>query len=286
MSEMKSKSNKSSLAMAYGSKKSAMSRKGCPNCGMSKGGCVCMAEGGQVDSEKPLHTSPSGPNHELDASLEETERSEFGYGESSESASQSERDMPSLNGAEESLSQEIMRDRSRRGMSKTQGEAEAPQGKVSSYEDDLDNNDSLKDKKVRPASHGHVPESDRPKRSKPSVSEESLSERNDSSVLHMAQGGSVSYEDDSEMNESSKVGSLQGAIDASSQSSKSPLKDEVDPDAEDGRESRGLNLEPVHEMTDPKHDQESASKDSDYEEHDDSLVGEILRERRLRRRGM
>lgn len=322
------KPQKQSLAIAYSTKRQAMKGKkakggmpsNCPSCGLQGGECDCgdlqkMAEGGEVKDLRPLHTSPNSPNHELDASKEATERSEFGYGDMSESESMDERDMPQLSAAEGgrrkdrgsdlndslsgperdmpqasepmSLADEILLDRKRRGMSKTQGSAEAPQGNVRGYESDLDNSDSLRNKRGHYPTHEQIQgRQDKPKRSTPTASQESLNSRDDSHVLHMAQGGSISYEEDSEMNESSKVGSLQGAIDASSHSPKRPMTGEMNVDGDDGRESRGLNTAVAHVMSDDSHDQDPASKDSDYEEHDDSLVGEILRSRRNKRRGV
>ncbi len=88
----------------------------------------------------------------------------------------------------------------------------------------------------------------------------------------MAKGGSVeSYEDDSEG--SSKVGMDKGPIDEPTGMYESNDSDELDAPKEDGRDSRGLNLEPVHDMEDDVHDTSDAS-----------LVGQILRERKMRRR--
>lgn len=53
---------------------------------------------------------------------------------------------------------------------------------------------------------------------------------------------------------------------------KGGLVDEMDAPMEDGRESRGLNLEPVHTMSDDEHD-----------ESDASLVAQIIKERKARR---
>lgn len=295
---MKNKKAKGGAIEETGDDKSAYSGSECPDCYAEGGKCMAhggdvqhLAEGGRVKDKRELRTKGDDPNHELEASKEETERSEFGYGEMSEAASMHERDAPSAHGAEASLSAEIMRDRKRRGTSKTQGHAEAPQGNVK----DLDNADGegiVDTKKARHSAgpkHGHVPHDDTPSRSKPTSTMEDLYERDDS--LRMSQGGmtpiaSESYEDDSEMNEESKVGELQGAIDASSHSPKAPDTGEENSEPEDGRDSRGLNLEPVHVMDDPEHDTSEASDQSDYGDRDDSLVGEILRDRKRRRRGM
>jgi len=69
------------------------------------------------------------------------------------------------------------------------------------------------------------------------------------------------------------VGSLDDGIDAPSDSDLTHDEDELDAPKEDGRFSRGLNLEPVHTMEDDEHD-----------ESDASLVSQILRDRKNRRR--
>lgn len=81
------------------------------------------------------------------------------------------------------------------------------------------------------------------------------------------------------------VGSLDGPIDEPTMSDLDNDSDEMSANPEDGRQSRGLNLEPVHVMSDSEHDQSDASDQSDYKENDDSLIGEILRDRKMRRRG-
>lgn len=53
--------------------------------------------------------------------------------------------------------------------------------------------------------------------------------------------------------------------------------DEMDADASPAFDKR-MDLEPVHTMADPEHDQESPSLD------DESLIGQILKERKMRRR--
>ena len=301
------KPQKQALAIAYSTKRNAMGKKkmakggsvlgdnkstmtnpeSCPQCGFADAdrcGHQAYAVGGMVDAEKPLHTSPDSPNHELEASKEGTERSEHGYGESSEVASDMERDEPSRHGAEQSLSAEIMRDRMRmHGKQKTQPEDN--DSRVQSKEMNLDNDNSMSAKLGhRPASK-MSPHVDEPSRSKPMNSMDDLAERDDSNRAKLAMGGRVEADEQAYSNKESKVGSLDDGIDPPDMSNLSNNSDEHDPDPEDGRESRGLNLEPVHEMSDPEHDQESASKDSDYGEHDNSLVGEILRDRKRRRRG-
>lgn len=52
------------------------------------------------------------------------------------------------------------------------------------------------------------------------------------------------------------------------------MVEEMDAPEEDGRDSRGLNLEPVHTVEDDEHDTSDAS-----------LVSEILKDRKSRRRG-
>lgn len=91
----------------------------------------------------------------------------------------------------------------------------------------------------------------------------------------MARGGMVSsYEDDSESNPH-KVGELGESIDAPSMSDMDHDKDEMDAPEQDGRDSRGLDLEPVHTMEDDEHDTSDAS-----------LVSQILKDRKKRRMGM
>jgi hypothetical protein len=92
----------------------------------------------------------------------------------------------------------------------------------------------------------------------------------------MAKGGSVeSYE--GEDTESSQVGDDDkgSPIDAPSDSYETKDADEMNAPKEDGRDSRGLDLEPVHSMEDSEHDTSDAS-----------LVSEILRDRKKRRMGM
>lgn len=87
----------------------------------------------------------------------------------------------------------------------------------------------------------------------------------------MARGGSVeSYESDDPRD---TVGTLHGKIDKSDMSNLSNDSDELDAPKEDGRYQRGLNLEPVHTMEDSEHDVSDAS-----------LVSEILKDRKNRRR--
>lgn len=89
--------------------------------------------------------------------------------------------------------------------------------------------------------------------------------------IMMAKGGSVeSYEDD---HLSSDIGSEHGPIDSPNGMYESNNADELDAPMEDGRDSRGLNAEPVHVMKDDEHDQSDAS-----------LVAQILRDRKSRRR--
>ena len=68
------------------------------------------------------------------------------------------------------------------------------------------------------------------------------------------------------------VGSLKGPVDAPNGADESHDADELDAPMEDGRESRGLNAEPVHTMEDDEHD-----------ESDASLVAQIIREWKGRR---
>jgi hypothetical protein len=316
-----------SVPMQTGDDKSAYARSTCPDCYAEGGKCMAhggdvqhMAEGGRVKDKRELHTKGDDANHELnDINGQDTERSEFGYGESSEEASERRRDMPQLSESEGgrrpgrgseltasdtsgperampqahepiSLADEIISDRQRRKMGHHQGSAEAPEGNVRAWEANAkDGSDTKRARHTMGPKHGHVPHDDTPTRSKPTATLEDLYERDDS--LKMAQGGmtpisSQAYEDDASMNEESEVGSLQGAIDASSHAPKAPDTGEENSEPEDGRASRGLNLEPVHVMDDPEHDTSEASDQSDYGDNDDSLVGEILRDRKRKRRGM
>lgn len=104
----------------------------------------------------------------------------------------------------------------------------------------------------------------------------------------MALGGKVNHQEDMKLSgdgPAMAVGSLEDGIDEPTLSHLSNNDDEGDVDPEDGRESRGMNIATPHIMDYDSHDQEDASKDSDYEENDDSLVGQILKERKMRRRG-
>lgn len=89
----------------------------------------------------------------------------------------------------------------------------------------------------------------------------------------MAKGGTVkSYEDSSE---SSMVGADHGPTDDEMGMNETHDSDELDAPREDGRDSRGLNAEPVHTMEDDEHDVSDAS-----------LVSQILMDRKKRRKGM
>lgn len=91
----------------------------------------------------------------------------------------------------------------------------------------------------------------------------------------MAEGGRVRANMlDTGDGEAMDVGSLHGSIDHPDMSDLSNDGDELDAPVEDGRESRGLNAEPVHTMEDDEHDQSDAS-----------LVSQILKDRKMRRRG-
>ena len=85
--------------------------------------------------------------------------------------------------------------------------------------------------------------------------------------LRMAHGGKVAdYEDDSD---------VPSPHDAPTSSYLDNDDDELDAPKEDGRNSRGLDLEPVHVMEDDEHDTSDAS-----------LVAQILKDRKKRRMGM
>lgn len=235
---------KQALAAAYATKRSAMHMKkklahggkadmakeadisptgmeGCEDCYAHGGTCMAhggyaesdrdsakarYAEGGEVDAERPLHTSPEGDNPELDeadasvsmAPHELVDQDMSGEEESS----MEEQDLPQKN-EHISLASQIMRDRSRRMMARG-GE-------------------------VRP-------------------------------LIHSDEG------------DDSLAGNLHQKIDAPNDADMDHDRDELDAPMEDGRESRGLNAEPVHIMEDDEHD-----------ESDASLVAQILRDRRKRR---
>src|ERR1700678_2002714 len=80
------------------------------------------------------------------------------------------------------------------------------------------------------------------------------------------------------------VGASGGPVDEPDMSDLDNDSDELNASEEDGRESRGMNIAVPHVMSDDEHDQDDASKDSDYEDNDDSLIGQILRDRKNRRR--
>lgn len=104
--------------------------------------------------------------------------------------------------------------------------------------------------------------------------------------LKMARGGSVpSMSNQTDGDEKSmKMGSLEDGIDAPSMSNLDNDSDELNAEAEDGRESRGMSISVPHVMSDPEHDETEASQVEDYKHNDDSLIGEILRDRKRRRR--
>lgn len=92
----------------------------------------------------------------------------------------------------------------------------------------------------------------------------------------MASGGKVKAMDGDEMSpmgSSSRAGSLGQTIDPSDDSYETNDGDEMTAPKEDGRDERGLNAEPVHTMEDDEHDTSDAS-----------LVAQILRDRKNRRR--
>jgi hypothetical protein len=99
----------------------------------------------------------------------------------------------------------------------------------------------------------------------------SLSEdvMNDRKRRMMSKGGYVSSK-----GSSSLAGDLDQKTDLPEMSDLDNDADEMSAPVEDGRMSRGLNLEPVHDMTDPEHDISEAS-----------LVNDIIRDRKMRRRG-
>jgi hypothetical protein len=91
----------------------------------------------------------------------------------------------------------------------------------------------------------------------------------------MANGGAVEdYEGEDTESSPRHVGDDEGPIDAPDKSYLTEDEDELDAPKEDGRDSRGLNAEPVHSMEDDEHDSSEAS-----------LVSEILKDRKSRRRG-
>lgn len=94
--------------------------------------------------------------------------------------------------------------------------------------------------------------------------------------VHMANGGKVAdYE--GEDTESSQVGDddASSSIDAPHMADLTNDSDELDAPLDDPRHERGLNLEPVHTMSDREHDTSDAS-----------LVNDILEDRRRKKRGM
>jgi hypothetical protein len=103
----------------------------------------------------------------------------------------------------------------------------------------------------------------------------------------MAEGGRVEADELSTGGDqrAMKVGSLEDGIDEPTMSDLSNNKDEMNADSEDNRESRGMNISVPHIMSDSEHDTSDASEVEDYKHNDDSLIGEILRERKMRRRG-
>ena len=79
------------------------------------------------------------------------------------------------------------------------------------------------------------------------------------------------------MAEGGQVGSEHGPINEPTDSYMDKDEDEAGFFEEDGRDTRGLNLEPVHAMDDDEHE--------DMVDHSDaSLVGQIMAERKARRR--
>jgi len=86
-----------------------------------------------------------------------------------------------------------------------------------------------------------------------------------------AKGGSV---DQDVSYKSMGVGQVTGTTDPTTDSDETNDADEKEVPVEDGRDTRGLDLEYAHTMTDPEHDTSDAS-----------LVAQILKDRKNRRRG-
>lgn len=199
--------NKPNLAMAYNAKKKS---KSCPDCMSAGGKCqahggkAMMAEGGEVDDMKPLNSTASEHNEDLDAagspSSDDMGSSLDRNTMTAQADSDMSRDLPRM--AESlSLAAEIMADRKRRAFAK---------------------------------------------------------------------GGLVGQDGSSD-------------IDAPDMADLSNNSDEGDAKAESGRETRGMNIAVSHVMDDEDHDQSNPSDDS-RDGTDDSLVGQILRDRKNRRR--
>jgi len=101
-----------------------------------------------------------------------------------------------------------------------------------------------------------------------------------------AKGGSVSsmsLQTDGD-EDAMEIGSLKGSIDKSDMSDLSNNSDELDNEPGSGREeTRGMNISVPHVMSDDEHE-ESNSTDDSRDSNDDSLIGEILKDRKKRRR--
>jgi hypothetical protein len=104
-----------------------------------------------------------------------------------------------------------------------------------------------------------------------------------------AEGGKVNMQKEMKEPDSDEhamsVGSSGGPIDPPDMSDLSNNDDELDNEPLSGREeTRGMNISVPHVMTDPEHDESNSTDDSDYADNDDSLIGQILRDRKNRRR--
>lgn len=142
------KPQKQALAIAYSTKRANSSKKAhgghvteCEACKLADGGTCAehmMAEGGEVDATKPLHTSPDSANPELEETMAMPEDEMATDTESSEADSDSEKDKPTVT-MNISLVDDIMKDRMRRNPMAEGGEAEEEDAHEEPlYEHDMD----------------------------------------------------------------------------------------------------------------------------------------------------
>lgn len=257
--------NKSSLGVAYAAKRgmakkadrSPTGMEGCPDC-MSAGG-RCMAHGGAVEGEgsRPASHMPSDAVRQKQAPR-------------GRSLSPDNQDLPAME-REAHLAEGGAVDDERslhtkpEGMSPELAETSAT-ASMSPHE--------LLDQDMRSSADSSDDQEDLPRAAESlSLAAEVMMDRKRRKMATGGQVKSMSIKDMSDMGTSSLSGDLHQRIAAPDMSDLDNDADELDAQLEDGRSSRGLNAETAPVMTDPEHDQSDAS-----------LVAEILRDRKSRRR--
>lgn len=225
-----------------------------------------FAEGGMVNAKRPLQTKPieSTGDSEIEEFHPERDAAPMDmvdYGESQETASDAEKDLPRASKAL-SLAAEVMKDRARRSGGKPEDE-----GSVSTMATEKRAPNNVQSKVGLYAEGGQV---SIPGQEEDDIDELTRSQWHD--AQYMSKGG-MAYKSNAGDDETSLAGNLHGTIDPANGMDETNDTDELDGPTEDGRWQRGLNLEPVHEMEDDEHDESSAS-----------LAQSVMRDRKKSRR--